>query len=1005
MTWRATNIHKYLRAGRDAPLSRHTLFLAPLYAFIVFTLPIFFPLQAQSPARIETEEALLVALLDSAKEGYNSNKLLDEHLALVTPLLWDKLCKRALSAYYLNGPDQTLSLYKIALSIAKRLKDHKLVATTHYNIGRTFSSLSKVDAAIQSYLASKKAFESAGVRRDLIYIFSDLAALYLYATDYKQARFYAEQCIELAERLKGSDDPPGAWPDEFGVAGALSVLGALSRQDGIYTQAIEQIQKSLSLYQKLDRGTLRFGFYLADNITEMGRVYAAMGDHIQALSYLNQALNIVRKLPHPKLAANVLNSIGVLYLEQEDYEKADEYLHQSLHIYQALKNQAEQARIHLNIGVTEQRRGNFDQALNSLRKSLDQATAVSEKDVMIAAAEGLGVVYREKKDYRAALQILDRSLELAKEVDDQTRIAEVLWRKAEVHQEMGNFAEAAELSEDAHQIARQLQLPKLSYLTAASLGKAYLSQKKTDLAFHTLSRAIEQVEEMRGRVVGREQERQLFFENKVSAFHSMIELLVSQSRTFEALVYAEKAKSRVLLDVVSQGRARLRKAMTPKENEEDERLNQRIVKLNREIRDEQIKQSLDEKEIDRLRTELDTARVQYSSFQNSLYVSHPELKIRQGHTLSLSQENLSRLIDDETAFLEYVLMDERIYLFVITKASSRNRPNIELFSIDAAKKELSRRIDGFNRILEDREPGYIEQSQSLYGLLVKPAESALRRKRTLCIIPDGPLWDVSFQALQSQNGRFLIESHAIYYAPSLSVLSEMRKRGGTSNKNVSPSLLALANPFTGKEVIAQLRDAQRGESFDPLPESETEVRALAQIFGAGESKTLIGAQADEKTFKSLAPKYQTIHFATHGVLDNRHPLYSYLLLAKSDSSGDEDGLLEAREIMNLDLNIDLVVLSACDTARGRIGAGEGVIGMTWAFFIAGCRTMIVTQWKVGSANAADLMIGFFQSLKDGSPRDKMAKAEALRAAALKLIKNPQKRHPNFWAGFVMVGSN
>ncbi len=450
------------------------------------------------------------------------------------------------------------------MNIAEGLKDHKLIATTHYSIGRTFSSLSKVDAAIQSYLTSKKAFESAGVRRDLIYIFSDLGALYLYASDYKQARFYAEQSIGLAERLKGSDDPPGAWPDEFGVAGALSVLGALSRQDGIYTQAIEEIQKSLSLYRKLDRGTLQFGFYFADNITEMGRVYGAMGDYIQALRHLNQALNIARKLPQRNLTANVLNSIGVLYLEQEDYEKAGEYLHQSLQIYQALKNQVEQARVQLNIGVTDQRRGNFDQALNGFRKSLDQATAVSEKDVMIAAGEGLGVVYREQRNYLVALDVLNRSLSLAKEVNDQNRIAEVLWRTAEVHQEMGNFAEAAELSENAHQIARQLQLPKLSYLTAATLGKAYLSQKKDDLAFQTLSRAIDQVEAMRGQVVGREQGRQLFFENKVSAYHSMIELLISQNRTFEALVYAERAKGRVLFDVVSQGRSSLTKVMTPR---------------------------------------------------------------------------------------------------------------------------------------------------------------------------------------------------------------------------------------------------------------------------------------------------------------------------------------------------------------------------------------------------------------------------------------------------------
>jgi CHAT domain-containing protein len=99
------------------------------------------------------------------------------------------------------------------------------------------------------------------------------------------------------------------------------------------------------------------------------------------------------------------------------------------------------------------------------------------------------------------------------------------------------------------------------------------------------------------------------------------------------------------------------------------------------------------------------------------------------------------------------------------------------------------------------------------------------------------------------------------------------------------------------------------------------------------------------------------------------------------------------------------VLSACDTARGKIGAGEGVIGMAWAFFIASCRTMLVTQWKVDSKSSSDLMIGFFQSLKDDSAGGKMSRAEALRTAALNTMKNHKWKHPGYWAGFVVVGAN
>jgi CHAT domain-containing protein len=124
------------------------------------------------------------------------------------------------------------------------------------------------------------------------------------------------------------------------------------------------------------------------------------------------------------------------------------------------------------------------------------------------------------------------------------------------------------------------------------------------------------------------------------------------------------------------------------------------------------------------------------------------------------------------------------------------------------------------------------------------------------------------------------------------------------------------------------------------------------------------------------------------------------VLAQGDRN--EDGLLEAWELMRMDLRADLVVLSACETARGRFGAGEGVIGLSWAMFVAGAPATVVSQWKVESASTRELMLGFHQRLIAPS-RKPETKAEALRLAALKLMKNPATSHPFYWAGFVLVG--
>src|SRR5258706_15197413 len=124
-------------------------------------------------------------------------------------------------------------------------------------------------------------------------------------------------------------------------------------------------------------------------------------------------------------------------------------------------------------------------------------------------------------------------------------------------------------------------------------------------------------------------------------------------------------------------------------------------------------------------------------------------------------------------------------------------------------------------------------------------------------------------------------------------------------------------------------------------------------------------------------------------------MYSRLVMARSQNDPNDDGLLEAREIMRLDLHADLIVLSACQTARGRLGAGEGIVGMSWAFFVAGVPTMVASQWKVDSASTAKFMVNFHRRLKEQSAQSE-TKAVALQQASLNLMKDPRYRHPYFW---------
>jgi CHAT domain-containing protein len=236
----------------------------------------------------------------------------------------------------------------------------------------------------------------------------------------------------------------------------------------------------------------------------------------------------------------------------------------------------------------------------------------------------------------------------------------------------------------------------------------------------------------------------------------------------------------------------------------------------------------------------------------------------------------------------------------------------------------------------------------------------------------------------------------LFYAPSFSVLNEMALR--RHQQNSQKSLIAFGNP-----VIDRNGDLQ--QNLHPLPETEVEVAAIAATTRTQMKKVLVGRKADEKTFKTLAPQYATIHLATHGVLDNREPLNSYVLLTKTEDETENDGLLHAREIIDLNLDADLAVLSACETGNGRISPGEGVIGMSWAFLVAGARSVVVSQWRVNSGSTSRVMKDFYQALVRQNDLKELNKSQALREASLRVLTDRRYRHPFYWASFVLVSSN
>lgn len=899
----------------------------------------------------EPAERELAINLVSAKTESDQKALLEAHPDLITGELVQELRKQA-EAHGRREPPKAMIAWRLMRSIAERLGDGYHAAFAINNLGAIHYARGEFQQALGLF-ELQLTFETA--KRDKVITaraLNNIGMIKRGFGDMAGALDYVERSRRLSEEAG----------DKRVLANALNNLGVLARDEGNYARALEYFEKSLPLYE-----TIGDKAWISLSLNNIGTVHGTQGNQAQALEYFQRSLKLGQAAEDKNMIAFAVNNIGLTYHRYRDYPRALEYYNQSL----------------------------------ALREQLN------DKRGAALTLNNIGLLHREQGYNKKAMEYYQQSLAIREKLDDQSGMAYVLNHIGYLHYLQGEHQQALEIAKRTIEISNRLASPELLWRSYELAGRAHTSLKQFDEAEKVLTSSINTVEQMRFRVGGGELARQRFFEDKVLPYMAMVELAFARNRPIDALTYGELAKARTLLDVLRNGRIPINKAMSPEERETERIANAELIALNSQIYDERQRPKPNLERLAELEPRREQARMAYENLLTSLYVKYPELKVQRGEASPITAAEAAALIPNpSTAIVEFVVAEEKAYVIVLTA----NRPKtaqplkITVYPIDITADKLSERVDEFRRMLAERNLSYQDAARQLYDLLLKPAEEQLRGKKTLCVVPDRALWELPFQALQPRTGVHLIEDHTLFYAPSLSVLREVTKQRNNPPTRQVTTLLAFGNPQLSGGPNATTRGAEF-EKFGPLPEAEEEVKTLGQLYGTANSRVFIGSEAREKVVKTEAAKYEVLHFATHGLLDNRNPMFSYLTLAQTAGDPNEDGLLEAREILNMDLNAKLAVLSACQTARGRVGAGEGVIGMSWALFVAGVPTTVASQWKVDSASTTSLMIDFHRRLtkRQANARSKETKAEALRQASLGLLRSERYRHPFYWAGFVMIG--
>lgn len=660
----------------------------------------------------------------------------------------------------------------------------------------------------------------------------------------------------------------------------------------------------------------------------------------------------------------------------------------------------------------------IEKALEYYKKSLPIRRESNDKRGIALTLIYMGQIYIQKKEYEAAEQCLREALDLSRSISFAIPEAAALQALGDLAHSRGK--QAAEYYRQALRITQKAgnSLGQRSILR--SLARSEVAAGNLKEALKHIEQAIERIEFERRNITAPEMRTQ--FQSNIWEYYTLyIDILMRlhlqdmragyDKRALEAseqgrgllelLVGSSLAKlsglDSTLIERDMSARAKIRKA--------DMMLQKAMGGNNAEQVAEaakQLKELLEEK--NQIRDEIRRLNPRFAA-----YIDPQPLRL----------EQIQQLLDEKTLLLSYVLGESRGYLWVVSREGLQSYqlpPKAEIERLARtlyAKLIRPEKLQRGLRLSLEATTGYRKDATELFKMLLEPASGELGDKRLL-IVADGALQYIPFAVLSAENGRMLMDNHSLIHLQSASMLGLLRSE--SRPKEYSKTLAVFADPVfssgdkrlgvaeSGAVRNLQIVDQKALDaigSIPRLPFTRVEAERLSKM--VGKDKVLQALDFDASTSKVLSTPltgYRYIHFATHGYIDSERSDLSALLLSMYSSKGEAiDGFLRLEDIYSLKLPVEMVVLSACETALGQNVVGEGLIGLTRGFMYAGAERLLVSLWPVHDEATAEMMLRFYNRLL----KHKESPAEALRFAQLEMRTRTRFKAPYYWAAFVLQG--
>ncbi len=828
-------------------------------------------------------------------------------------------------------------LFHLSQVLAQTPADREAEAYRLLQQGIEQIKISQFEAALQSCQKALIIYREIKDRQGEGAALGNLGNAYLALGDYIKAIDYHRQDLTIAREFN----------DRKGEGESLGNLGIAYLLMGDYTKAIDYQQQYLVIAHEINS---RNGESAA--LGNLGLAYLALGDYTKAIDYQQQYLTIAREINDRLREGIALGNLGIAYYLLGDYIKAIDYYQQRWVIAHEINDRLGEGQSLGNLGNVYLLLGDYIKAIEYHSSSLALAREINDRLGEGQSLGDLGSAYYALGDYIKAIEYHSSSLALAREINNRLGESIELGNLGNVYDDLGDYIKAIEYHSSSLALAHEINDRLGEGRSLSNLGLAFYKSGNLPESEKKLYAGIEVWESLREKLGNNDSYKVSIFEEQARTYRTLQEVLIAQNKTKEALEISERGRSRAFVELLNSRLSGKNIGQIPEKPTLS--LLQQIAK----------KQNATLVEYSIIYNEFKIQGKQEEAKESELYI----WVIKPTGEVTFRKADLKPLWQKENTTLEKLVITSRDSIHAISTAFRGGIIPRENADKSKAKQKF----------------------QQLHKLLIEPIADLLPKQETekVIFIPQSSLFLVPFAALQDANGKYLIEKHTILTSPSIQVLDLTRKqkqRTGTKPIEGKDTLIVgnPTMPFLAPKI------GETPQQLIPLPGAEIEAVAISKLL---KTEPLIGKKATESIVVKRLPQARFVHLATHGLFDDIQGLNSGIALTPS---GKDDGLLTASEILDLKLNAELVVLSACDTGRGRL-TGDGVIGLSRSLISAGVPSVLVSLWSVPDAPTALLMTEFYQNLQKGSD-----KAQALRQAMLTTMKtNP---NPVDWAAFTLIG--